>query len=474
MIAELNPYPAMKDSVVPWLGAVPEHWEVLPNRALFREAKERGHPEAQLLSVTIKKGVVRQQELLADSSKKDGSNQDKSAYKLVQRGDIAYNKMRAWQGAVGASAYRGIVSPAYVVQRPRPAIHSSYAHYLMRTPAFAKEAERWSYGITSDMWSLRPEHFKMIYGCVPPLNEQTAIVRFLNHADRCVSNYILAKQKWIKLLEEQKQAIIHRAITRGIDPNVRLKPSGVAWLEDVPQDWTLKRFKFLAHINSGQVDPRTPEYREKILVAPNHIRSGSGQLTSIETAAEQGADSGKYEVRKGQIIYSKIRPNLRKAVIAPFDCLCSADMYPITVREDELRTQYLLLVLLSTPFTKFAVDCSMRVAMPKINREALKECWLWYPTLGEQDQILRFVSRAAEPFNAAVDRARREISLIHEHRTRVIADVITGKVDVREVAARLPIEAEELESLDEAALQVDDDKAIERADLDTESEEAEA
>ena len=237
MIDGLKPYPAMKNSGVPWLGEMPEHWEVLPNRALFVEVKERDHPDEQMLSVTITKGIIRQQTLLADSSKKDSSNQDKSAYKLVRPGDIAYNKMRAWQGAIGASDYQGIVSPAYVVQRPREGAHPRYLHHLLRTPAFAKEAERWSYGITSDMWSLRPEHFKMIYGCLPSLPEQSTIVRFLDHVDRHIRRYIRAKKELIELLNEQKQAIIHRAVTRGLDPNVRLKPSGVEWLGDVPEHW---------------------------------------------------------------------------------------------------------------------------------------------------------------------------------------------------------------------------------------------
>ena len=204
-----------------------------------------------MLSVTITKGVIRQRALLANSSKKDSSNQDKSAYKLVRLGDIAYNKMRAWQGAIGVSDYQGIVSPAYVVERPRKGTSSRYLHYLLRTPAFAKEAERWSYGITSDMWSLRPEHFKMIYGCLPPLHEQAAIVRYLDHADRRIRRYIRAKQKLVKLLEEQKQALIHQSVTRGLDPNVRIKPSGVEWLGDVPEHWEVIRFRRLITLTTG-------------------------------------------------------------------------------------------------------------------------------------------------------------------------------------------------------------------------------
>ena len=281
MMADLRPYPALKDSSVPWLAEVPEHWRVLPNRAVFTEVKERDHPNAEMLSVTIIRGVIRQQALLEDSSKKDSSNQDKSAYKLVRPGDIAYNKMRAWQGAIGVSEYEGIVSPAYVVQRPREAAVPRYLHYLLRTPAFAKEAERWSYGITSDMWSLRPEHFKMIYSCLPPPPEQAAIVRFLDHADRGIRRYIRAKQKLIRLLEEQKQAIIHRAVTRGLDPNVRLKPSGVEWLGHVPEHWSVARLiRLTTRIGDGlHGTPLYVDQSEYRFINGNNLLNGHIEIT---------------------------------------------------------------------------------------------------------------------------------------------------------------------------------------------------
>ena len=125
---------------------MPAHWDVLPNRAIFAEVNERNNLDESMLSVTITKGVIHQRALLEDSSKKDVSWFDRSDYKLVRPGDIAYNKMRAWQGAIGASEYYGIGSPAYVVHRPRNGANSRYLHYLLRTPAFAREAERWSYG----------------------------------------------------------------------------------------------------------------------------------------------------------------------------------------------------------------------------------------------------------------------------------------------------------------------------------------
>lgn len=196
MIADLKPYPEYKDSGLPWLGKVPGHWAVFPNRALFVEVNDRGHSDEEMLSVTITKGIIRQTALLSDSSKKDSSRKDKSAYKLVQPRNIAYNKMRAWQGAIGASEFRGIISPAYIVMRLRNEQNlPGYFHHLFRTPHFAKEAEQWSYGITSDMWSLRPEHFKMIYTPEPPPEEQVAIVRFLDWANGRLEKAIRAKKK---------------------------------------------------------------------------------------------------------------------------------------------------------------------------------------------------------------------------------------------------------------------------------------
>ena len=246
MISGLRPYPEYKDSSQTWFGNVPQHWSVLPNRALFSEVKDRNHSDEEMLSVTITRGIVRQKTLLTDSSKKDSSKLDRSAYKLVQPRDIAYNKMRAWQGAIGISNFRGIISPAYIVMRMRtPKNLPRYFHHLYRTPQFAKEAERWSYGITSDMWSLRPEHFKMIYTPEPPSQEQAAIVRFLDWTNGRLERAIRAKQKGIALLNEQKQTIIHRAVTRGLDPSVPLKPSGIPWLGDIPAHWdvcSLRRY----------------------------------------------------------------------------------------------------------------------------------------------------------------------------------------------------------------------------------------
>ena len=227
----LDPNVRLKPSGVEWLGDLPRHWNLAPSRAVFTEINERDHPDEQMLSVTIGRGVIRQRILLQDSSQKDSSRLDKSAYKLVCPGDLAYNKMRAWQGAIGISTLRGIVSPAYIVQRPRNGANALYFHHLLRTPAFAAEAERWSYGIASDMWSLRPEHFKMIYVPLPPLPEQSDIVEYLYKATTNIDDAIALYRIQITLLQEYRTRLIADVVTGKLD--VR---DAAAQLPDEPDD----------------------------------------------------------------------------------------------------------------------------------------------------------------------------------------------------------------------------------------------
>ena len=446
MITELTPYPVMKPSGVEWLGDVPAHWERRKLRQILTPVSERNRPDLPLLSVVRERGVI----LRNVNSREENHNvvpEDLTNYKVVQVGHFAMNKMKAWQGSYGVSPFHGLVSPAYFVFELN-SVRSDFFHTAVRSRAYVPSFIQASDGVRIGQWDLSQEQMKEIPFFIPSPGEQAAIVHYLDHVDRRISRYIRAKQRLIELLEEEKQAIVHRAVTRGLDLDVPLKPSGVEWLGDIPQDWNLRKFKFLVKIASGQVDPRKEEHRGKILVAPNHIRSGTGEIFLEETAERQGAISGKYEVRRGQVIYSKIRPNLRKAALAREDCICSADMYPLAIREDEMRADFLLLLLLSVPFTRFAVDCSLRAAMPKINREALGEGWLWYPDLNTQDAILRQAEELVEPVDRAINHARREIALLGEYRTRLIADVVTGKLDVREAAAALSeVEAPDLEDI---------------------------
>ena len=453
----LKPYPAYKSSGVEWFGDVPGHWEILPNRALFEEVKEREHPEEQMLSVTITQGVIPQQALLANSSKKDSSKQDRSAYKLVQPGDIVYNKMRAWQGAFGVSDYQGIVSPAYVIERPRKRVNSRYFHYLLRTPAYAKEAERWSYGIASDMWSLRPEHFKMIYGCLPPIPEQTAIVRFLNHADRRIRRYIRAKRKLIALLEEQKQSIIHQSVTGRIDvrtgqPYPAYKPSGVEWLGDVPEHWKVValRHRYFQCLGKMLDSKRITGNYLLPYLRNTDIQWDRINIEGLPTMDILPEEYERYTVQQGDLLVCEGGEVGRCALWSGELMKCGFQkalhrLRPRNKEEDIARFMY---YSLRAAVKCHAFDDGHLSTIAHLTGDKLRAHRFPFPTFAEQTTIVRSLDQATANFDSSVNRIRRQIELLREYRTRLIADVVTGKLDVREAAAALP-EVDPLEAEDE-------------------------
>ena len=462
MTAGLAPYPRMKDSGVPWLGEVPEHWRILPNRAVFDEVRKRNRADAEMLSVTITNGVIRQKALLEDRSKRDGSRLDKSAYKLVRPGDVAYNKMRAWQGAIGVSELEGIVSPAYVVERPRAACVPRYVHHLLRTPAFAKEAERWSYGITSDMWSLRPEDFRMIYACLPPLSEQVAIVRFLDHADRLIRRYIRSKQRLIKLLEEQKQAIIHRAVTRGLPStgsgqatsDVRLKPSGVEWLGDVPEHWVVAELRFRYDQCLGKMVDAKKVTNTRLLP---YLRNFDVKWDRINTEDLPLIDIGEHEhdrftVRIGDLLVCEGRHLGRSAIWSGQLPVCAFQkaLHRLRVRDSRSDLPRYLYYCLNVVYSLDAFGASSSDnSIPHLTGEMFRAFRFPFPPLSEQTAIATYLDACTTRMGRARAALDSGIGAIREYRTRLIADVVTGKLDVREAAARQP-EVDTLGDTDEA------------------------
>jgi len=460
----LAPYPEYKESGVSWLGKIPVHWDCLPHRAVFSEVKDQGHIDEPLLSVTIARGIIPQSKLLANSSKKDSSNLDKSKYKLVYPDDIAYNKMRAWQGAIGVSRYRGIVSPAYIVVRLRRAGNPNYFHYLLRTPSFAKEAERWSYGITPDMWSLRPEHFKLIYSCVPKLEEQTQIARFLDWKTAQINKFIRNKRRLIELLKEQKQNVINQAVTRGLDPNVKLKPSGVEWIGDIPEHWEARRLRTLAAVRASGVDKNTNEDEDPVMLCNNVDIYKNEHITpkiDFMKATASKHEIRNFELKAGDLIITKDSLNPEIIGVPSYvpealpGVLCAYHLYLIRPFASAIESEFLL-----RAFSSSAVSRQFRVATNGVTivglpQGAVKATVIPLPPREEQRAIIAHINEKCAEISQAISRAEREIELMREYRTRLISDVVTGQVDVRGI--EVPEVAEdELLALEEDTIDADD------------------
>jgi type I restriction enzyme S subunit len=306
---------------------------------------------------------------------------------------------------------------------------------------------------------------------VPPLPEQPAIVRFLGHVDRRIRRYIRAKQKLIKLLEEQKQAIIHRAVTRGLDPNVRLKPSGVEWLGDVPEHWEVRRLKHFAAVNPAR---RNPSLQRDTLVTflPMERVGEWGELDKHETVRYGESKSGLTYMQDGDIIVAKITPCFENGKGA----LCSELKNGVAMGSTEFHVlrpygqtagSFLYLITRS-PAVRYLGVQSMRgtAGQQRVPPDFLANLLIALPPIDEQHEITEYIKGRIKgeiaQFDLAINRMVREIALLREYRTRLIADVVTGKIDVREAAAQMPDEAEEPETFEEdEAAEVDEMTDIE-------------
>ena len=445
MIHDLRPYPAYKDSGVLWLGEVPEHWEVIRCGRLLREIVDTGHPNAELLSIDRFRGIIRQSE----TGRKERASEDRSSYKKVLPGELAYNLMNAFMGSIGFSTLEGIISPAYAVARPLREIEPAYFHNLFRTQLFTTQFDRYSYGIMYERNRLYFERFKTIPTIIPSISEQSAIVHYLDYIDRRIRRYIRAKQKLIKLLEEQKQAIIHQAVTRGLDPKVKLKPSGVEWLGEIPEHWEVRRVKQISQILRGKFTHRPrndPAFYDGPypFIQTGEVARAVKVITSFrQTLNERGLAISKMFPR-GTLVMT-IAANIGDVAVLDFEA-CFPDSVVGFVPRNFVERDFLYYVFCAM---KPELLCEAPVnTQGNLNVDRIGSRAIGLPPLTEQREIVRLVEESTADLEKVIAVARNEISLLLEYRTRLIVGVVTGKLDVRDVAANLPEETDETEVIE--------------------------
>lgn len=444
MIANLKRYPTMKDSDVEWLGPVPNHWEVRRNGRLFAQRNETGFGELPVLEVSLRTGVrVRDFE----NSERKQVMSDRDKYKRALAGDIAYNMMRMWQGAVGVAPVDGLISPAYVVARPLPGTIAAYFERLFRTPAYMQEVDNYSRGIVKDRNRLYWEDFKAIPSCYPPPNEQTAIVRYLDYVDRRVRRLVRAKRRLIALLNEQQQAVIHRAVTRGLDPDVPLKDSGVEWLGQVPAHWEVVPLKRVSRIIDGDRGSGYPTAEDFVpegipFLSSKAIKNGRLDLDDSPLISQDKYQAlGKGKLRSGDIVMT-VRGTIGNSALFTGDSYGSGfiNAQMMILRPDcgRVTPAYLLQQFHSSYFKQLLFFSAYGSAQQQLTNQILARLAMPMPSLIEQAAILVYLDEATADIDAAIKRANREIELLNEYRTRLVADVVTGKLDVRDAVAALP------------------------------------
>jgi type I restriction enzyme, S subunit len=468
VIRDILAYPAYRQSGLSWLPEIPLTWAVRRNGRLFSQRNQTGYPELPILEVSLRTGV-RVRDFNGAQRRQMMSDRDK--YKRAVKGDIAYNMMRMWQGAVGVAPVDGLVSPAYVVARPSPGTSADYYSHLFRTSAYMGQVDIYSHGIVKDRNRLYWDDFKQISTPYPPPDEQAAIVRFLDHADRRIRRYVRAKQQLIKLLEEEKQVIIHRAVTRGLDPNVRLKPSGMEWLGEVPEHWQVKRLKTISpEITVGVVVNPSSYFTDDGVpfLLGNNVLSGRFRLDTVRyISQESNARLRKSQLRAGDIVVVRVgAPGVAAVIPNDLDrCNCASMMIVRQGREFEpLWLQHLF----NSPVIRRQIDIvKYGAAQKQFNISHAVEFLVLLPGIQEQRLILKHLAKELALLDSMISNARREMELTREYRTRLIAEVVTGKLDVRAADASLLDEAAESETIEDAGLW---DEGEELGDKDVEAE----
>lgn len=403
----------MKDSGVEWIGKIPISWELAQVRYLFKIGRGR---------------VIAQSELKEDGVYPVFSSQTKNNGCLGYIDTYDFDvKQITWttdganagtvffrEGKHSCTNVCGTLQPLY------EEIDLKYQKYALEHIAnYHKRADTNGFKIMNN-------EMAAIHTIIPPIEIQHCIADYLDTKCSKIDAIIEREQTVIERLKEYKLSVITEAVTKGLNTAVEMKDSGVEFLGQVPSDWSVMKFGYCATIKSNLVPPE--KYYDYPQISPDSIEKGSGKIINYKTVHEAGVISWNHLFYKGQIIYSKIRPMLNKVVIAPYDGLCSADMYPI---ETDNNYKFLMYMMLSDYFTaQVGLVTENRVKMPKINQNEISAIVVTIPSITEQEEIAKYLERKCIKIDDYISKKQAVIDKITEYKKSLIYEVVTGKLEV--------------------------------------------
>lgn len=432
MIHDLRPYPAMKDSGVPWLGQVPEHWEIRKVKWLFDTRKEmnRSGIETNILSLTMS-GVIRN-----DPDRPIGlSPKDYGTYQIFKKGELVFKLIDLENfstSRVGLVREDGAMSSAYLRLIPKEGTDQNYFFYQFYDLYLRRIFNQLGAGVRSTLGIKDLIELSIV---LPSASEQDGITRFLDDSDRRIRKTIIAKTRLIKLLQEQKQVIIHRAVTRGVNPSVNLRPSGIEWLGDLPEGWEVKRAKYYFK----EIDNRSLTGDEEML-SVSHITGVTPRSEKNVTMFLSETNVGQKICQRGDIAINILWAWMGALGVSKHNGIVSPAYGIYRQRGNDFLSDYLDYLLRDPSYVAEYVNRSKGVtsSRARMYTDDFFDIHFVRPPIAEQQEIVTHIESETQHISAAIGRAQQEITLLREYRTRLIADVVTGKLDVRDTAAQLP------------------------------------
>jgi len=440
---------------------LPEHWEVIRSKRLFATRKERARADDEQLSATQAYGVIPQKDFESKVGRKVVRiNQHLEKRAHVEPDDFVIS-MRSFQGGLERAWARGCIRSSYVVLNPSPLVHIDYFAHLFKSQDYISALQATS-NFIRDGQDLNFSNFCLVDLPLPPQEEQGLIGRFLDWKSAQINKFIRNKRRFIELLKEQKQNVINQAVTRGLDPKVNFKPSGVEWIGDIPEHWDATKLKRVVSFNPSKSETRAnPADEEKVVFLPMENISVNGDIDCSEKRTLSEVWNGFTYFRRGDVVVAKITPCFENGKGAYLKGLESDFGFGTTelivLRPSKAIDGAFLRFLTSTKQFLLLGEQYMTGAagQQRIPSDFVKNYPIGLPPIDEQLEILEHIQEKSAEIDQAIIRAQREIELMREYRTRLISDVVTGQVDVRGI--EVPDVAEdELLALDEDTADADD------------------
>jgi type I restriction enzyme S subunit len=433
----MKPYPSHKLTSVIWMPSIPDHWGLKRFRFLSRVSKKKNDDdvERQMLSVSQYHGII-PKAYEFDVQKR--SKEDSLNYLVVKESQLVLNTMWLSYGGIGVSKNNGIVSPAYRVYDLEKELNPSFAHYLFRSAIYIDEYTRLSYGIRPNSLQVSTEDFGNLLIPLPAFNEQQAIAGFLDCKTTQIDVLIEKKKQQIELLQEQRSTLIDNIVTSGLNPNVPLKDSGLEWLGKIPSHWGVKQLRHIIRegtsITYGIVQAG-PDYEDGVPYIRTQDMAGSVLPRDgyLKTSPEIDKSYERSKVNAGDIVVA-IRATVGKALIVP-EYLEGANLTQGTAKvslSELANNRYVYWAINSHSCQNQISSISKGATFREITLYMLRRVAIPFPPLDEQVQISSYLDNQTYEIDLAIDRFRNQITLLHEYRTALISEAVTGKIDVRE------------------------------------------
>lgn len=430
-------YPAYKDSGSYWSGQIPEEWNALPIRAIFEERNEKndGPKTDFILSVTKDRGVIPYDEKGAVGNNK---SEEIERYKLVYPNDFVINKMNVVIGSLGMSKYFGAFSQVYLVYKPKTSqINIEYYSYIFSNPTFYKSLIKFCTGIMELRESLNKSDFKKIILPFPSFETQTSIVNFLDNKTSKIDTAIAQKEQMIALLKERKQIIIQNAVTKGLNPNAKMKDSGVEWIGEIPEGWEVKKIK---HVTSKIGSGVTPSgggttYLDEggvPLLRSQNIHFGRIDLTDVARISQNVHDSmSNSKVRKGDVLLNITGGSIGRCHFVETDKPLNVNQHVCIVRPNKMiETRFLNNLLASNIGQDQIWFYQQGGGREGLNFQALKNFVIPFPPEQERVKIMEFIENEDNKIDQAITLQQSQIEILKEYKATLIDGAVTGKIKV--------------------------------------------